>query len=512
MPQSPYTTFRTKPKNQDEQPASPSEKDIRSRQIDELVKISEDARKDVYGVDHDETIKNFYNLQNRSRKTPTFRPEIRAPQLQVLLLSDAADLTDTSVRVFINHKKSGRDVQREKAFQEHWRQENFNYHMLMAQVYSEFSGTSFLQVGYDPAARKGEGSVWMRGRLQQGIYVDPISPWPEDWSFVVIEDPIYLDQAKELYGAAADNIRPRTARTEAMAGPAAGGVEMPPGPMSTTVRGLPGGDHGLTDGILKRRTLYARDSTLRTLTDAEKKEFENRNLPVPEYLKKYPNGRMIVDCEGTIVVDGDSWVPLDLMFPIVPVWATPPWDSVWCPAPMKFTKSLQDNAERLMTQTFENAYRLNNGVVIINEVTGLTADTVGGLPGELLVIAANSPAGSIEIKYPPPMPQQMTELPITYLKLQRELQGFSGARQGQTGAGNVSADLFESAVSQSQSITKLRARLFSYSVQKAAELAFYTMAKFYTNQRVFYSNKKRQEPMEVTPKRMSDTQVEEGAA
>lgn len=501
------TVFRTAqgatPKNT---PDSGSEKDLRSRQIDELVRISEDARKDVYGVDHDETVKNFYNLNSRNRKMPSFRPEIRAPQLQVLLLSDAADLTDTSVRVFINHKKSGRDVQREKAFQEHWRQENFNYHLLMAQVYSEFSGTSFLQVGYDPAARRGEGSVWLRGRMQQGIYVDPISPWPEDWSFVVIEDPIYLDEAKRLYGEQANLIRPRTARAEALAGPPAGGIEMPPGPMSVTVRGLPGGEQYTSDGLLRRRTLYARDSTLREPTDAEKEEFKKHTLPVPKYLKKYPNGRMIVDCEGTIVVDGDSWVPLDLMFPIVPVWATPPWDSVWCPAPMKYTKSLQDNAEKLMTQTYENAYRLNNGVVIINQATGLTADSVGGLPGELLVIAANSPSNAIEIKYPPPMPQQMTQLPITYLQLQRELQGFSQARQGNPGQGNISQDLFESAVSQSQSITKLRARLFSYSVQKAAELAFYTMAKFYTNSRVFYSNQKRQANLEVTPKRMSDTQ------
>ena len=288
------TVFRTAqgatPKNT---PDSGSEKDLRSRQIDELIRISEDARKEVYGVDHDETVKNFYNLNNRNRKMPTFRPEIRAPQLQVLLLSDAADLTDTSVRVFINHKKSGRDVQREKAFQEHWRQENFNYHLLMAQVYSEFSGTSFIQVGYDPAARRGEGSVWLRGRMQQGIYIDPISPWPEDWSFVVIEDPIYLDEAKRLYGEQANLIRPRTARAEALAGPPAGGIEMPPGPMSVTVRGLPGGEQYTSDGLLGRRTLYARDSTLRVLplrrkrnSRSDNSQFQNisRNIPMDAWL------------------------------------------------------------------------------------------------------------------------------------------------------------------------------------------------------------------------------------
>ena len=487
----PFTVFKTTdgatPRNT---PDSGSEKDLRSRQIDELIRISEDARREVYGPNWDEDTLNFYNLRDRTRKTPTFRPQIRAPQLQVLLLSDATDLTDASIRVHINHKKDGRDEQREKAFQEHWKQERYNFYLLQSQIYAQSGGTAFLVGGYDPLARQGEGNVWLRARKQQGIYVDPVSPWPEDWTWMVIEDQMYLDEIKQRYPDHAKAINPKTAKAEALAGPPAGGIEMPPGPMSVTVRGLPGGQQYNADGLIRRRILYAKDSTLRAPTDAEKTEFAKRSMPIPEFLPKYPMGRMIVDCEGTILVDGDSWVPLDLMWPAVPVWALPPYDTVWAPAPSKITKSLQDASERLMTQTFENAYRTNNAVVVINASSGVTADSIGGLPGEIVVVDPNSPQNAIEFKYPPQMPAQMVQLPMQYLQLQKELQGFTQSRQGNPGAGNISADLFESSVSQSQSITRLKSRLFAYSVQKVAELTFYTMCKFMTNPRTFYTNRK----------------------
>src|SRR5437899_9973016 len=98
-----YTQFRTAPATGTPKTEGDSSgKDIRSRQIDELVRISEEARKEVYGVNADEDAKNFYNLVERNRKMPSFRPRIAAPQLQLLLLAEAADSTDTNMRVFIH--------------------------------------------------------------------------------------------------------------------------------------------------------------------------------------------------------------------------------------------------------------------------------------------------------------------------------------------------------------------------------------------------------------------------
>lgn len=478
----PYTVFKTQRAAGDKQNEG-SDKDIRSRQIDELIRQSETARQEVYGANSDEDSKNFYNLFERTRRMPTFRPRIAAPQLQLLLLQEAAEVTDNNVRVYI-HKKDERDKDREKAFQEHWRQEFFNLQLLMAQIYAQFSGTSWLQAGIDPYARKGKGNVWLRARLQKGVHVDPISPWPSDWTWQVIEDEMYLDEAKKRF-LHAENIKRTTAKSENLGAPAAGQLEMPSGPMSVTLRGISSGDQSLNDGPTKIRTLYCLDRSTRDLKSEEEVIFIKHNLPVPDQLPVYPNGRMIVDAEGTILADGDAWLPLGELWPALPVWAVPPWDTVWCPSPMKYTKSLQDAAEQQMTNTYENARRLNQGFLVINEQTGLTANSVGGLPGEIVVIAANSPPGGIEVKYPPAFPAQMISLPQAYLALQKELRGQTPARQGNMNPGNVGPDLFESAVAQSQSGTRLTARLFSWSVQKVSELLFFVMSKGYTDQRNF---------------------------
>lgn len=481
-----FTNFKVVPaKGSPETDNDASSKDIRSRQIDELVKQSQDARKETYGPNHDEDCRNFYQLFERTRRMPTFRPRIAAPQLQLMLLQEAADATDSNMRVYI-HNKTARDKERETAFQEHWKKDFWGLQLLMGQIYSQFCGTSFLQAGNDPLARRGKGCAWLRARLPKSVHVDPISPWPEDWSWMVIEDEIYLDKIKREQPDHASEVKRAAAKAANLAGAAAGALEMPPGPMSVTVRGMPEGESYSSDGLMKRRTCYALDTTLRKLTANEEALFKEKKLPVPEALPKYPMGRMIIECEGTILADGDSWIPLPDLWPAYPVWAIPPWDTVWCPAPMKYTKSLQDAAEQQMTNTYENAKRLNQGMLVIHESTGLTANTVGGLPGEILVVAANSqPGAGIDIKYPPAFPPQMIQYPQMLLSLQKELRGQTPARQGNMAPGNVGADLMEAAVSQSQGGTRLTARLFAWSVQKVVELLFYTMATSYTEPRIF---------------------------
>lgn len=482
-----FTNFYTQPgSGSPKTDNDASSKDLRVRQMEELIRQSEDAKKEVYGPNHDQTVQEFYNLFETTRKMPSYRPRILAPQLQILLLKEAAEATDSNIRVYIN-KKDARDKDREKAFQEHWKKNFFGLQLLMSQVYAQFSGTSFVQGGNDSLARQGRGNVWIRARKQGKVYVDPVSPWSEDWSWLIIEDDVYLDRVKKETPHHTEGIRKETARSVNLAGSPAGTLELPPGPMSLTARGLPyGGDETTTTGLLKRRTGYFIDTTKREVTEAEKRKFEEKNLPIPESLPMYPQGRMIVEVEGQVLVDGHSWVPLPDIWPIVPVWALPPWDNVWCPAPMKYTKSLQDAAEQQMTNTYENARRLNNGMMIIHESTGLTANTVGGMPGEIQVVAANSPPGQgVQILYPPPFPPQMITLPQSYLALQKELRGATDARQGNMAPGNVGPDLFEAAVSQSSAGSRLTARFFAYSVQKIVELTFYTMAMSYTEERTF---------------------------
>jgi hypothetical protein len=286
---------------------------------------------------------------------------------------------------------------------------------------------------------------------------------------------------------------------------------MPSGPMSITMRGLPHGEQSTTSGPLKRRTAFLRDVTMRDPNEQEVAVFRKQNIPVPKNVPVYPFGRMIVDVEGTIISDGDSPIPLGDLWPAYPVWAVPPWDSVWCPAPMKYTKSLQDAAEQQMTNTYENARRLNQGWIIVNEQTGLTANSIGGLPGEIVVIAANSPPNAVDVKFPPPFPAQMITLPQAWLALQKELRGQTPARSGNLNPGNVGPDLFEAAVSQSQAGTRLTARLYAWSIQKVVELLFYTMSVSYSEKRAFRDKKDSAEWRPVQDANEYDVQVPEGA-
>ena len=508
-----YTNFRTVTGSDVSKPETGNEKDIRSRQIDELVSISEEARRDAYGPNSDVDVKNLYNLFERTRKMPTFRPRISAPQLQILLLNEAADLTDANIRVFI-HKGDQRDKDKEEAFRQHWRQEFFSIQLIMAQVYALFSGTSFLHVGNDPFAYQGHGSVWLRAALQGKVHCDPCSWWPPDWTWQVIETPMQLDKIKQTFGEIADSIRPRGSKTKEIAGPAAGKLEMPPGPMSETIRGLPGPSDSNYDtgGPLNVRSAYVIDPSVRELTREEALAIEAKKLRVPKYIPMYPHGRMVVDCEGTVLSDGDAWLPLGDMWPAIPVWALPPWDTVWCPAPPKYTKSLQDAAEQQMTQNYENSRRLNNGMIIVHASTGLTANSIAGLPGEVVVVSANSPPGQgIEIKYPTGFPPAMVELPLKYLALQKELRGATAARSGQMQPGNVGPDLFEAAVSQSQGGTRLTGKFFAWSVQKACELLFYTMSHSFTEPRTFRDKDKAFTWKEDTEADKYSIQLPEGA-
>ena len=133
-------------------------KDIRSRQIDELIRQSEDERRDVYGPNWDDDTRNFYNLFERTRRMPTYRPRISAPQLQLLLLQEAGDSTDTNMRVFI-HKKDERNNKRRKPSTA-----AFAKNLVSGKTTSSTrkSGSPFLQLGFSRRDQQGAAALILR--------------------------------------------------------------------------------------------------------------------------------------------------------------------------------------------------------------------------------------------------------------------------------------------------------------------------------------------------------------
>jgi len=86
------------------------------------------------------------------------------------------------------------------------------------------------------------------------------------------------------------------------------------------------------------------------------------------------------------------------------------------------------------------------------------------------------------------MPAHFTQVPAMMFEMQRRIQGFTPARQGQPGDGNISPELFDESILRAQGITQLRGRLAAYSTQRLAELMFYTMARYQRRMKFPYSD------------------------
>ncbi len=195
-----------------------------------------------YGKNWFEDIEAFYQLTDSNDPLPSFRPIIRVPQLQVLMMHEANDLSETSPRPYIvNNKKGERDENREKSLQAAWRYAKVNYHAMFTTLMSLFSGMCPMQVGYDPDARPGRGSVWCKMRDPRTFDCDPAADYTCNWSWNVYEDRMHLEDVRQRWPMTSSESRPRIAgRSQSpMMGASAYGVDMPSGPMSM-VPGLPG--------------------------------------------------------------------------------------------------------------------------------------------------------------------------------------------------------------------------------------------------------------------------------
>src|SRR5258707_15098175 len=111
--------------------------DPRVRVIDELQRISRDIRDEVLGDDWAENARKFYNVEGVVGKVPSFRPQVQIPQLQVLAIQEATELTDISPKVFIYDKSSGQtDQSRSRSFQEEWKELWVNHHTMFASIWA----------------------------------------------------------------------------------------------------------------------------------------------------------------------------------------------------------------------------------------------------------------------------------------------------------------------------------------------------------------------------------------
>lgn len=451
--------------------------------IDEWQRLSIDHRNKVLGQNYLEDVEEFYMLSDSGAPTPTFRPAVRVPELQTLMLYEANDLSETSPRIYIinteeEDNEKAQEENHEKVFQSEWSRAFANYHVMFAQLWALFGGTGFIQVGLNPNSRAGRPQVWLKSRNPNTVHFDPATDYTLNWSYLILEDYMHLDEIRKNWPLTSVGLRARPTTTphSSLLGPAGTGLTMPDGPMQS-VGGLPSNRLGPADSRLRVRFCFCEDYTREK---ADNKDIPQGAITAPDLLWKYPNGRCIVDCEGQVLSDGDNAYPLGIK-PLIPYWSMPPLFGAWGLPAVRYSVTLQNVAERLLTGTFENAVRLNNGVWFIHANTGIDPEAFGGIPGEVCIINPNSTVP--DCKFPQPMPQQMIDLPAKLLDRQKTIQGFTQARQGNPGAGNISTDLYDESVLRSQGMTQLRGRLAAVSTQRLAELMYYTMVKYYRGSR-----------------------------
>lgn len=446
------------------------------RQLDELQRLSSELKRDLLGEQWFREVDEYYTLNSMQGIAPSFRPRVIVPELQLYMLAEAGDITDNSPVIYITEREHGRDKDREAVIRGAWRQGQYNLELFTAQLWANLGGTGIIMVGFDPWARGGRGSIWLRAVDPGDFYPDPLAQNDEELQYAGICEKRFVDYVRAHFPEQGYSIRSQPITKTP--GTDAGVMSMPFGPMGS-VGGLPM-EHAQSDGTVLLRRFWVNDSTVERVKQAAGSSAgKDLDIAPSKFKLQFPNGRLIIDADSTLLYDGDNYVPHGKM-PFVRVLGGPPLKGYWGVPPTRYTRSLQDLAERMYSQTFENAIRLNNGWILIPSNCGVDADKFGGLPGEITVYDS-SQGGKPEMVWPQPMPAHMVQLPQVLLEEQRRLQGHTEARQGNPGAGNISEDLYEAAIGQASKLTKIRSRFFAASVQRVAEQVFYFMARFLKN-------------------------------
>lgn len=478
--------------------------DPRARVIDELQRISRDSRDEFLGDDWAEAARKFYSVEGTLGKVPSFRPQVQIPQLQVLSISEATELTDINPKVFVYDKSSGQvDQQRSKAFQEEYKSLQVNHQLLFASLWAQFTGIGFLQFGYDPFMDGGFGSIWCRSRAPDSLDVDPGAQCRGDSTYMIAEDRLYPDQISYYWpetgtGLSAEAISPgmNARQSPAAAGTLPPKMRFPDGPMRQ-FDGPTEGESVEADGKLRVRYLYIDDRTIEMVKEeaggdsariVEKAQSTDSTGRFTRRLR-FPNKRLIVCASGRIsrcVADGDNPTPSNC-FPFIPIYGLPPLSGFYPPPPTRYSRDLQALTERTLTQIFENLVRVNNGIWFLDKNANIDLNAFQGLPAEVVEYDGQN-GKPPQFETPNVINESVMKLCQWMLSTQKELQGFNPSREGTPGAGNLSAELYESSIFQSKAMTRCRGRLLAHSINEAASLIYDMMSLHYRKERAYASS------------------------
>lgn len=476
-------------KEQDVDPgAPPGERET----WDWLSRLSDDAAKgrtDQADDEDWEDDRSTYWGDQWDTDLPSFKLPIVVNELKTHILSEVSDLTDNPLKIFVHKTQENgeRDEAVEKSIQAEWIRVSADLTVAIASRDSLLHPAAFLYCGIKENKQTRQKELDVRALDPMAVFPDPDATSDENCSYYLIREVVDLVKIREEFPERGWRVKPEDAVSTKTPNAAPWwqvwkrwGSGAYKGPLNA-----PGTATRLT-GYLKARveklTLYIYDDATEEVPEVKKDADGNPVLDEngQEILTitvklKYPNGRMIVGANGVILYD-DPY-PFYGPFPIIPVWSEPTTHEFWVRTPaVRSVKVLAKAGNKMDSLVLENGIRLNAGLVVADQTTGIKATNWANIPGQIFVKGP----GEFKIYYPPPMPDSMVKMGSFFRELMAKVLG----RDRQPMAGNVSGELVETEISEAQGLTRLRARMLHVSVQKLVTQMFYRMAQYYTMPRM----------------------------
>lgn len=453
-----------------------------------LSRLAEDASKGRTDAAEDEDWeddRDIYWGQQWDTTMPSFKLPIVVNELKTHILGETSDLTDNPLKIFVHkdQSKGERDAAVETAMQAEWVRTFADLQVMVASRDSLLHPAGFLYCGIKTNRQTQQKELDIRALDPFCVYPDPDCTSDEDWTYVLVKEVCDLVKIREEFPERGWRVKPEDAVSTKTPNAAPWwqvwkrwGSGAYKGPLNA-----PGQGTRLT-GYLKARCekliLYIYDDAVEEVPEVKKDahgepmldEQGNQILTIQTKMK-YPNGRMIVGANGVILYD-DAY-PFFGPFPVIPVWSEPTTHEFWVRTPaVRGVRALAQAGNKMDSLVLENGIRLNSGIVVADQTTGIKASSWANIPGQVFVKGP----GEFKIYYPPAMPDSMVKMGSFFRELMAKVLG----RDRQPMAGNVSGELVETEISEAQGLTRLRARLLHVSVQKLVSQMFYRMAQYYT--------------------------------
>lgn len=412
---------------------------------------------------------------------PTFKPPIVENELQSLILTEVSDLSDARPTVFIqkNPQHPERDEAVERAFHATWQRHAVDQVIMQGSLHGMVFPLGFFTCLWNPTALQGLGDLVIQAKHPRQVLPDPDAMDDDRWRYVTIQDAMDLLDIRKMWPDQGWRVKPEAGyslKLDQRAGTQqrSGWYQ---GPMYSQ------GGSQVAEGYAKARavvnSIFIYDDALEEEIQETKDETGNVLSLSLVRRSKYPNGRLIQMANNVVLYDGPN--PYWGRFPVVRVPMFPTLDTFWPPvSPFGSVLELQKAANKVESLKVENVLRLNAGLLIADADSGVDPNTFMNIPGQCIL---KKPGSDVHVQYPPPMPQDMVMMPEQLRYTMKLILGFPPSRVGMGARGNVSAELNETEISQSMSLSRLRGRLLHHSVQKLAEMILARMAQFYTTAR-----------------------------